>query len=247
MRTLNRGAAIVGALVLSAVVGGGAKAPPPNSVAIDLAADYKVRVVGERAIGLGQAVNAGDVNGDEIPDALVSAPGRRSVVYVIYGARTWRRTIPLGVLSAERGYRIADRREHRDAAPVANAGDVNGDGILDQLVGIPDDPEPCTSSTGGGPAGPSTWTSFSRQRATASSAPRETTQARMWRTPATSTATRSRPADRRTAGVHDAGARLRGLRAATRRDDRPRDARRGPGVSHGRRRSTRPGTRCGRG
>ena len=88
-----------------------------------------MRVVGERAIGLGQAVNAGDVNGDEIPDALVSAPGRRSVVYVIYGARTWRRTIPLGVLSAERGYRIVTDANIETLLPIANAGDVNGDGI----------------------------------------------------------------------------------------------------------------------
>ena len=126
--------------MLSAVVAGARRCRPPNSVAIDLAADYNMRVVGERAIGLGQAVNAGDVNGDEIPDALVSAPGRRSVVYVIYGARTWRRTIPLGVLSAERGYRIVTDANIETLLPIANAGDVNGDGIPDQLVGIPDDP-----------------------------------------------------------------------------------------------------------
>ena len=53
-------------------------APPPASTGIDLANDYVARVVGQRGIGLGQAVDAGDVNGDGIPDAIVSAPGRRT-------------------------------------------------------------------------------------------------------------------------------------------------------------------------
>ena len=97
-------------------------------------------MVGQRAVGLGQAVDAGDVNGDRIPDALVSAPGRRSIVYVVYGSRSWRRTIPVGGLTAEQGYRLVTDANIETLMPVANAGDVNGDGIPDQLIGIPNQP-----------------------------------------------------------------------------------------------------------
>jgi len=114
-----------------------AAAPPLTAPSVYLTVDYQARVVGQRAIGLGQAVDAGDVNGDGLPDALVSAPGRRSIVYVVYGRRGWRTTTAAGTLTPSRGYRIVTDADVQTLMPVGDGGDVNGDGVPDQLVGIP--------------------------------------------------------------------------------------------------------------
>jgi hypothetical protein len=92
----------------------------------------------------GDAVaNAGDVNGDGRPDALVGAPltdnnsrADSGSHYVVFGKATTT-TIDLNALGTQ-GYRI-DGAGAGDLAgyAVANAGDVNGDGRPDALVGAP--------------------------------------------------------------------------------------------------------------
>jgi FG-GAP repeat len=87
---------------------------------------------------------AGDVNGDGRPDLLVGAHfagnrgrARAGSVYVVFG-RTGLRTIDLAVIG-ESGFRI-DGAAAGDLAgwSVAGAGDVNGDGRGDVLVGAPE-------------------------------------------------------------------------------------------------------------
>jgi hypothetical protein len=87
--------------------------------------------------------SAGDVNGDGRPDALVAANatddnGRTNsgAAYVVFG-KTTTTAIDLNALGAQ-GYRIDGAGADDQAGDaVANAGDVNGDGRPDALVGAP--------------------------------------------------------------------------------------------------------------
>jgi len=111
----------------------------------DLLNAYHVRIDGVTAAdtaGLSVA-NAGDVNGDGRLDALVGAPlgnqnGRSDSgsAYVVFGQAA-PTAIDLAALGAQ-GYRIDGAAADDEAGyVVANAGDVNGDGRPDALVGGP--------------------------------------------------------------------------------------------------------------
>jgi hypothetical protein len=93
---------------------------------------------------LGDAVNqvdAGDVNGDGVPDAIIAtssaSPGGRSgagSTYVVFGA-PGPRTVAVDAPGAG-AFRI-DGARRRDGSGVwsASAGDVNGDGLDDVVIG----------------------------------------------------------------------------------------------------------------
>ncbi len=87
---------------------------------------------------------AGDVNGDDVPDQLVSAPkagfshDRAGAAWVVFGRRPApTEPIDLETLPADAGYRIDGPEAKTALRAIDNAGDVNGDGIPDQLVGVP--------------------------------------------------------------------------------------------------------------
>ena len=112
---------------------------------IDLANPQRsVRIVGEPTTLTGESVaSAGDVNGDGVPDVIIGAPfadanGRTDSgsAFVVYGGQG-AGPIDLHNLGA-RGFRI-DGAAKGDGAgfSVAGAGDVNGDGIDDLVVGAP--------------------------------------------------------------------------------------------------------------
>jgi predicted transcriptional regulator len=82
---------------------------------------------------------AGDVNGDGISDILIGAPNHRgpSYVYVIYGkAGGYRGSIDLATLNPTQGFKIVGGPGDQSfGASVSSAGDVNGDGLPDILIG----------------------------------------------------------------------------------------------------------------
>ena len=104
---------------------------------VDLAHDWNTRVDGgANSENLGGSVaNAGDVNGDGVDDLLIGAINA-SVVYVVYGQPHARRNVlDAGTLTGAQGYLIKGPPQSETGYAVASAGDVNGDGVPDALIG----------------------------------------------------------------------------------------------------------------
>jgi len=104
--------------------------------------DGGVVINGEQPGHLGSVISgAGDVNGDGLADLVVGVPtayhgaGRS---YVVFG-RPGTAPIDLAAVAAgDRGFVISGRNEYdASGAAVAAAGDVNGDGLDDVLIGAP--------------------------------------------------------------------------------------------------------------
>eukprot|EP00727_Mastigamoeba_balamuthi_P008526 m51a1_g4296 hypothetical protein (824) ;mRNA; r:419047-422247 len=87
----------------------------------------------------------GDVNGDSISDVAIGAPGNHSsrldgVVYVVYGRRgEWQHVVGIRSLGTEQlpGFAFTTIGETMAGISVAAAGDQNGDGLPDVVVGAP--------------------------------------------------------------------------------------------------------------
>ena len=90
---------------------------------------------------LGNSVSgAGDVNGDGVADLLIGAYGSASYTgksYVIFGKRTpWSSPLSVSALNGTNGFRLDGISSYDNSGiSVSTAGDVNGDGIADLLIG----------------------------------------------------------------------------------------------------------------
>ncbi len=87
--------------------------------------------------------SAGDVNGDGVDDLIVGAPGASlngygsGAAYVVFGkANGFAATLNLSTLDGQTGFQISGEAESDNAGwSVSSAGDVNGDGFADLIVG----------------------------------------------------------------------------------------------------------------
>lgn len=120
-------------LASSAPIASSASAP---TRVIDLRSEAPIRIA-----GAGNVAAAGDVNGDGTPDMLVSRGDvvkypTRGRTWVIFGSPDLPSLVSLGDLG-DQGFVIEGANEDDYASRIAPAGDVNGDGLDDVLVGAP--------------------------------------------------------------------------------------------------------------
>src|SRR5688572_19930428 len=92
---------------------------------------------------------AGDVNGDGFADLIIGAPAadpngdRSGASYVVFGkASAFSANLDLASLDGTNGFKLSgeapvDTRSGNSGLSVASAGDVNGDGFDDVIVGTP--------------------------------------------------------------------------------------------------------------
>ena len=103
---------------------------------------------------LGTAIASGDLNGDGIDDLAVSAAGagqtitnddgfsysdRRGETYVVFGSRDGFNSKPnLAKLNGNNGFKVKGENAYDSLGyALSNAGDINGDGIDDLVLGTP--------------------------------------------------------------------------------------------------------------
>ena len=120
----------------------GARSASTNAGSMDAATGFTI--VGEASydyVGYGVSA-AGDVNGDGVADILIGAHGQDTggsgagAAYVVYGRTSgFVRTFDLSDLNGTNGFVLDGDGSDYAGRSVAAAGDVNGDGVDDVLVG----------------------------------------------------------------------------------------------------------------
>lgn len=115
-------------------------APSLSLAAIDGSNGF--RIGGAQAYDLsGWSVDgAGDVNGDGFDDVIVGGPADfegSGGSYVVFGCGTPAASVDLALLDGSNGFRIAGVSGEIAGFAVAGAGDINGDGFDDLIVGAP--------------------------------------------------------------------------------------------------------------
>ena len=119
------------------------------SAAIDLAGlngdtGFRLDGIGINSSAGNTIAAAGDVNGDGIADLIIGAmgadPSGRNAAgssYVVFGkASGWTATLDLGLLNGSNGFRLDGAAAFDNSgSSVASAGDVNGDGYADLIIG----------------------------------------------------------------------------------------------------------------
>jgi VCBS repeat-containing protein len=88
----------------------------------------------------GSSVASADVNGDDFADLIIGAPGATAgrSIFVIFGSETAPpNSLGIWDLDGSNGFRI-DGADSSPISTLASAGDFNGDGFSDILIGAPD-------------------------------------------------------------------------------------------------------------
>ncbi|MCA9136619.1 MAG: FG-GAP repeat protein [Planctomycetales bacterium] len=91
----------------------------------------------DERLGLSVA-ELGDVNGDSIDDFLVGAHGATGKAYLLYGtASGFPARLDLAMLTPDAGITLLGGNGDTTGWDIASAGDFNGDGVQDILIGAP--------------------------------------------------------------------------------------------------------------
>jgi len=104
---------------------------------------FAINGINAEDAGIGYSVSgAGDVNGDGIADIVIGAPNANNVAgqsYVVFGSKEpWPVNVYLTTLNGSNGFAINGINPNDGSGlSVSGAGDVNGDGIDDILIGAP--------------------------------------------------------------------------------------------------------------
>jgi Ca2+-binding RTX toxin-like protein len=131
---------------ITAVIYGKAGGPGPIDLsALDPGQGFKIAGAEEVDLSGRSISSAGDVNGDGIDDLLIGAPGAHpggrhesGESYIIFGQAGGLADIDLAALTPPQGIRIAGETDDATAVAVSAAGDINGDGYADVIIGGPE-------------------------------------------------------------------------------------------------------------
>ena len=95
---------------------------------------------GLHLLGINDVTNAGDVNGDGFDDLIASGTETSDSIsdfsYVVFGkASGFSATMDLSSLDGSNGFRLEHQNQHFNFDSVSSAGDMNGDGFSDVIIG----------------------------------------------------------------------------------------------------------------
>ena len=90
-------------------------------------------------VSISQVSNAGDINGDGFDDLIIGS-SQGSSSYVVFGTSNFNSNVNLTTLDETNGFKIngiPTRSGGFSNTSVSSAGDINGDGIADIIIGAP--------------------------------------------------------------------------------------------------------------
>jgi hypothetical protein len=114
---------------------GGGFAPNVDAAALNGGNGFAIGGAGTNQ-GYFQVGGAGDVNGDGFADLIVGSPNA-AAAYVVFGGSGFAASVDVNSLDGANGLRLTGPAGSFFGNGAAGAGDVNGDGFADVIVGAP--------------------------------------------------------------------------------------------------------------